>query len=236
LHDLWQEGFVNPARQSAAGFWDAAAEANHLTGNLRYTDPTGRDIYDVTQHFRDGLKDDLRNYALRGDNHLKPGQKNLADVAKKQVGSTLWEEKVAKDNFACNTNKCNKGVADWIVLSGRPRPTVAAGLLGLRRREPTAHEWADPNVDIPGWSKPMRLSEARPGDVIAQAHGKWGHVGIVGEPGETVSVNSTAKPDAGVVTMNEWGFRTGPLVNGVGPNGEGPGDAPAVVRRYIGGK
>jgi hypothetical protein len=80
----------------------------------------------------------------------------------------------------------------------------------------------------------MPVSEAKPGDVIAQAHGKWGHVGIVGQPGETVSVNSTTDP-AGIVTMNNWGFRTGPVVNGQGPNGEGPNDKPPVVRRYIGG-
>ena len=92
------------------------------------------------------------------------------------------------------------------------------------------HEWADPNVNIAGWSRPGPVSGAAPNDVIAQEHGSWGHAGIVVRSMDgslaTVSVNSTTNP-AGMVTRNNWGFRPG-------GNGEGPGDPAPVVRRYVG--
>ena len=127
-------------------------------------------------------------------------------------------------------------------MSGAPTPTIAKTkrLLGfdiqVGTRLPTAHEWADPNVDIPGWSKPISLALAAPGDVIAQGHGDFGHVGIVSDVqfGLTVSVNSGTVP-AGIVTNNDWGFRTGPHdVRATGPNGEGRNDKPPVIRKYVG--
>lgn len=82
----------------------------------------------------------------------------------------------------------------------------------------------------------MPLSQARPGDVIAQEHGdKYGHVGIVIAPNQTISVNSKTHP-AGIVTNTDWGFRPrlpyGP--DGLGQNGEKPTDPDVVVRRYMG--
>jgi len=144
--------------------------------------------------------------------------------------------------YPANSNKCNKLPADASEQSGRPRPRVPKGgiwgKLGFTR-DPTAHEWADPNVAIPGWSKTMPLSAAEPNDVIAQQHGQWGHTGVVvmGDDGtlQTVSVNSTTNP-AGIVTQNGWGFRPrGQIGPGQeGPNGEGPNDPAPVVRRYVG--
>ena len=161
-------------------------------------------------------------------------------------------------------NKCNLGTADWIDWSGVPRPQVPyaendktktqtrsertkEGLNNAigRTRLPTAHEWADPNVQIAGWSQPLPLSQARRGDVVAQEHnqtGPWGHVGVVVHapqyqppagmagpyiPAQVVSVSSLTKPP-GLVTTTDWGFR------GPGNNGEIPTDPPPVVRRYIG--
>jgi hypothetical protein len=84
--------------------------------------------------------------------------------------------------------------------------------------------------DYSGWSSPMPVCQAKPGDVIAQAHGpSYGHSGVVVGPGETVSVNSTTNP-AGIVTRNNWGFRPR------GANGEGPNDPAPVVRSYTGGE
>lgn len=105
-----------------------------------------------------------------------------------------------------------------------PRSGVL-GWLGLKR-DPTAHERADPNVHIAGWSSTKPASQAQAGDVIAQAHGSWGHAGVVVAPGQTVSVNSTTNP-AGIVTQNNWGFRP------TGGNGEGPHD-PAPVNGWDG--
>ncbi len=166
---------------------------------------------------------------------------DIANAARSQVGSWTWLYRSQKDNFACNTNKCNKGVADWIAMAGKSTPGVPKKRLTLfgieidfGTREPTAHEWADPSVQIDGWSAPMSVALAVPGDVIAQAHGNFGHVGIVADPGQTVSVNSTTTPE-GIVTENNWGFRSGALnANGLGGNGEHLGDKPPVVRKYIG--
>ena len=142
---------------------------------------------------------------------------------------------VSKGSYKAGTDKCNELVADSIEESGRPRPYVhytntgglKGGVRSLFTRDPDANEWANPNVSIPGWSAPKPLSEARPNDVIAQAHGQWGHSGIIVAWGLTVSVNTAANP-AGIVTRNDWGFRPAPQ------NGEGPGDPAPVVRHYIG--
>ncbi len=111
------------------------------------------------------------------------------------------------------------GVADWVEAAGFPRPQVPYAdirgwLFGLTR-DPTANEWADPRVDIPGWSKPFG-GYAERGNVIAVFGGlSHGHVGVVdisgtiGNPGGlTISVNSNTRP-AGIVTNNDWGFRPG---------------------------
>ena len=145
----------------------------------------------------------------------------------------------ASGNYPAGSNKCNKLPADAAEASGRPRPKVAYNS-GLGRflfsafgigRDPTANEWANPNVSIPGWSHTMPLSAAQPNDVIAQQHGNWGHAGVVvmgpGGTLQTISVNSTTSP-AGVVTMNGWGFRP------AGQNGEGLNDPAPVVRQYVG--
>ncbi len=161
----------------------------------------------------------------------RPAQKSIAQVAKSKVGSRDYLQAKSKDNYKAGTNKCNQLCADSVQQSGRPRPKVPRsgilGWLGLTR-DPTAHEWADPHVHIPGWSDPRPSSQAQPNDVIAQEHGDWGHSGIVVGPGQTVSVNSTTNP-AGIVTENNWGFRP------TGQNGEGPNDPAPVVRTYIGG-
>ena len=136
-------------------------------------------------------------------------------------------------------DKCNEFVADAIEAAGLPRPQVAyAGFFGIFKnlmgdtRDPDAHEWADPNVRIAGWSSPEPVSKARAGDVIAQQHnalGPYGHSGIVAltKPDKTASVNTAGQP--GVLSINAWGFRP------KGQNGESATDPAPVVRHYIGG-
>ena len=49
---------------------------------------------------------------------------------------------------------------------------------------PNAYELADSTMHIPGLSHTKPLSDAQPGDVIAQQHGDvYGHKGIVVGPG-----------------------------------------------------
>jgi len=158
---------------------------------------------------------------------------DIAAKALALVGSKDYLLAEAAGNYPKNKNKCNKLPADVIERSTGKRPSVPKGglqgSLGITR-DPTAHEWADPNVKITGWSEPRPVSEARPGDVIAQQHNKdgpWGHVGVVAAPGQTVSVNSAVQPE-GLVTNNNWGFRP------AGENGESANDPPPVVRHYTG--
>ena len=83
------------------------------------------------------------------------------------------------------------------------------------------------------------MSNAKPGDVIAQDHGagangnEEGHVGIIvglphdGQPGQTASANAN---QGGQVTVNDWGFRS-PTANP--NNGERSGaSSPAPVVRH----
>jgi hypothetical protein len=152
----------------------------------------------------------------------------LAQVALAHLGDVRYEAAKWNGWYRPGSNKCNQAVADWIVASGHPRPHVP-GHFGLIPRDPSAHEWADPRVAIAGWSPPMPLATAKPGDIIAQSHGPiYGHVGIVVAPGKTVSAYGEMTPQ-GLVVENDWGFRTAP-----GANGEGSRDAPPVVRRYVG--
>lgn len=67
----------------------------------------------------------------------------------------------------------------------------------------------------------------QPSDVIAMAHhdDRDGHVGIYVGNGMTASANANF---GGKITVNNWGFR------GPGQNGEHPGDAGPVVRKWIG--
>ena len=77
-------------------------------------------------------------------------------------------------------------------------------------------------------SAPFARELARPGDVIAQQHGRiYAHVGIVVAPGRTVSAYGDTAPQ-GLVLENNWGFRTAP-----GANGESATDPPPVVRRSL---
>ena len=159
---------------------------------------------------------------------------SIGSVADSKVGTNAYLQSGSKGVYGCGTNKCNELVADSVQESGRPRPQVPkSGILGWLgfKRDPTANEWANPNVNIPGWSKPGPVSGAAPNDVIAQQHGAWGHAGIVVRTMDgslaTVSVNSTTNP-AGMVTRNDWGFRP------TGGNGEGPHDPAPVVRHYVG--
>ncbi len=172
--------------------------------------------------------------AQLSDEQNQAQQQRIADEANSEVGSTAYLVSKTKGKYGADKDKCNELVADTIQASGLPRPQVGytgwkgwlARVFGLTR-DPTSHEWADPSVNIPGWSSPQPLSEARPGAVIAQEHGANGHAGIVVGSGQTVSANTAVNP-AGLVTRNNWGFRPR------GGNGDGPRDPAPVVRIYIG--
>ncbi|WP_020466071.1 CHAP domain-containing protein [Singulisphaera acidiphila] len=130
---------------------------------------------------------------------------DIVRVARSKVGAKDWMYGTAKDEFAANTNKCNKFVYDVVVEAGvKPPPKVSMYL--IFSRPPTAGEWADPKVEISGWEV---VTTPQPGDIVAEAHryaDATGHVGIVVGPNLTVSAASNV---GGVIVENDWGFRTG---------------------------
>ena len=167
----------------------------------------------------------------------------IGDVASSKENNTDYLVGKSKANYKAGSDKCNEFVADSIEEAGLPRPQIPytnEGVKGKisnamgRMRDPSANEWANPNVKIPGWSEPRPLSEAKPGDVIAQQHGTWGHVGIVAPRvsqtgGPSTTSASTAVLPQGKVTISDWGFRTR------GQNGEDMNKDPyPVVRHYTG--
>lgn len=160
--------------------------------------------------------------------HHRPTPRPLAEIALAHLGDTTYLASKWNGWYRPGSNKCNQAVADWIVASGHPRPSVP-GHFGLIPRDPSAHEWADPLVQIRGWSVPFSREQAQPGDIIAQQHGPtYGHVGVVVGDGSTVSAYGEVQPQ-GLVLKNDWGFRIAP-----GANGEASTDPPPVVRHYVG--
>jgi hypothetical protein len=67
--------------------------------------------------------------------------------------------------------KCNKFIGDCVSqCPNRPRPLIDG-------RYPTASEWADPHVNIPGYGTPH--SPPQPGDVVSEG----GHTGFMKDDG-----------------------------------------------------
>jgi len=126
-------------------------------------------------------------------------------------------------DFKPGQNKCNEFAGDTVAESGKARPEITDKNGNVRM--PSAPEWADPNVHIPGWSDTRPLSEARADDMLAQAHEDGGaHVGIVALVDGKLQTVSANAHYAGMITVNDWGFR---------PNNNGEGDnAPAPVVRH----
>ncbi len=160
-------------------------------------------------------------------------QQQTANAASSQAGSMKYSINGTTISgggvtYGKGTNKCNEFACDSVQSGTGYRPQVPkSGILGWLgfTRDPTAKEWA--TMAIPGYSGPLPLSAARPGDVIAMGHhdDNEGHVGIYVGNGRTASANFY---QGGRITVNDWGFR------GPGQNGEHPGDAGPVVRQWVG--
>jgi len=127
---------------------------------------------------------------------------DIVNAALSHVRSTDWSYFNQKDNFPARTNKCNKFVEDVLKEAGSDVPDMN-GFFSYNG--PTAGQWGDPNVDIPGYDV---VTNPQPGDIIAEPHNysdATGHVGIVTGPNETVSQSSISD----MVEKNDWGHRPG---------------------------
>ncbi|MGO9270721.1 MAG: RHS repeat-associated core domain-containing protein [Terriglobia bacterium] len=190
---------------------------------------TTRDLDGHSDYLWQKFKNSLEGNGWKTDAEVKG--LSVAQTAQTHVGSKDWAingmNTSGKDvghpqNFKPGQDKCNQFVGDTLAEAGKTRPEVPDGKGGMRM--PNAHELADPNVHIPGLSDTKPISQAQPGDVIAQEHGNvYGHAGIVVGPGETVSANATGNY-GGQITQNDWGFRP------AGQNGESSTDPAPVVR------
>ncbi|WP_426308424.1 RHS repeat-associated core domain-containing protein [Acidovorax facilis] len=125
-----------------------------------------------------------------------------AKKARSYEGSSKWRYDVAKGRFRENTNKCNLFVEDVLKEIGSNVPDMNGW---LTYNGPTAGQWGDPKVNIPGY--PV-VENPQPGDVVAisRRYGDAsGHVGIVVEKGRSASQSSITD----LVEVNSWGFRPG---------------------------
>ena len=190
---------------------------------------TTRDLDGHSDYLWQKFKNSLEGNGWKTDAQVKG--LSVAQTAQSHVGSKDWAingtNTSGKDVghpqvFKPGSDKCNQFVGDTLAEAGKTRPEIKDK--DGNTRMPSAHEMADPNVHIPGLSDTKPLSEAKPGDVIAQEHGDvYGHAGIVAGPGETVSANATGNY-GGQITQNDWGFRP------AGQNGESSTDPAPVVR------
>jgi RHS repeat-associated protein len=124
---------------------------------------------------------------------------DIVESARQHIESEEWSFHKRNGTFAPGKNKCNQFVRDALNDAFVPVPVMNG-----RMSPPTAGQWADPNVDIPGF--PIVSGPPQPGDIIAEAHetpDATGHVGIVTGDNSTVSQSSITDR----IEENNWGFR-----------------------------
>jgi RHS repeat-associated protein len=188
------------------------------------------------------LNNPLKNVDPDGHETQEQKQKKIAAAATAQNGSHAYDTKKTNISnmqiFWKGSDKCNEFVSDTVKSADGTRPVVEE-----TGKIPTAAQFADPKVKITGLSAPESMSNAKPGDVIAQDHGpnpktgnEEGHVGIVvslphdGQPGQTASANAN---EGGKVTVNNWGFRS-PTANPNNGERNGASSPAPVVRHPLG--
>jgi RHS repeat-associated protein len=201
---------------------------------LDLTDPMGLDVgaagYDASEVIR------LPNgYVFEKSTVSSPAGERLRNWALSQVGSRQWLKDSAKPPLQKGDNKCNQFLRDGVKATTGDNLAIGgvrSWLSTIRHlfegaRMPSSHELADPKAQVSGATKPMPLERGMSGDLIAQQHnseGEYGHAGIIVGRDTVVSVSSRSDP-AGIVGINNWGFRPR------GENAEARNDPPPVVRK-----
>ena len=108
-------------------------------------------------------------------------------------------------SFPSGTLKCNLYVDTQYEAAGYSLPNTGGSVFSrwFDKYPPGAQSLSDSTYDVPGW--PVVPGPAAPGDLLALD----GHVGIVTEPGKTISASSKLGAPPGSVVENDWGFREG---------------------------
>jgi RHS repeat-associated protein len=197
---------------------------------LRYIDPDGMAVEEINGGVRFTGEDAIAAFKViqsvygqtnnaadkepEDDQNQQGVRDKVVRTAKSYVGSEDWQYAKTKDNFGSETNKCNQFVYDVLKQSGAdPGTPNRSGwikrTLGLGEKyPPTAGQWADPNVSIPGWEVLKPGESPQPGDVAAQKidyADATGHVAIVTGANETTGTSTTDGVDA--IKTSDWGFR-----------------------------
>jgi hypothetical protein len=119
--------------------------------------------------------------------------------------SRLWSEWRWNDSrFRTKAPKCNQFVADIIIEAELPYPYVPIrpGFPQYGFRPPTASEWADPNINIPGFSRPIIVHPdlRKPGDISSTGS----HMGI--HVGEGEWINASSITNSVNISEDQGGF------------------------------
>ena len=177
----------------------------HYSNNnpVKYKDPDGKVPYSSIELYYPPTLPSVKDVRQR-----------IADYAKDNIGSTLWNYNASRGRAKEGTWKCNLFVYEMATSAGASPGTPNGGkgksllrALGLGS-PPTAEQWADPNYTIPGW-RVLPHGEAKlPGDVAAEKYSGGtdytGHVSIVTSEGKTTGVSNIVPKE---VKETDWGFR-----------------------------
>ena len=166
-------------------------------------DPYGLDFWQSPGYY---------NWGWPGSKPPPPQPTDPVAVANSMVGSWQYNAAIGNpfDNYSSGVwtsipfiqdsyrrNKCNKFVGDCISeCPNRPKPFING-------RFPTAAEWGDPNVTIPGYGSPH--TGIQPGDVITDGV----HVGFMNYNGNYVEASSGGAVKSLDPSNNNTGWNPG---------------------------
>lgn len=151
----------------------------------------------------------------------------------------LWRDTAVRGNFDDTKNKCNLFVYETLVAAGADPGaphhstinTLTGGVLG-NAYPPTAADWANASVAIPGWRVLGPDEQPSPGDVVAQriAYGDAsGHVMIVGPESTFIGTGDRNGPHGSLEQIPSEDY-----LGEVNPHGKELLHGPLVFRRWIG--
>jgi hypothetical protein len=170
-------------------------------------------------------------------------RQKIVDRALKNLreNPALWQDTAVRGNFDGTKNKCNLFVYEMLAGAGAGADpglphhsaldTLTAGILG-NAYPPTAGDWANPKIDIPGWRVLSQGEKPEPEDVVAQRitfADASGHVMIVGPRDTFIGAGENNGPHGSLEQIPRKDY-LGPLDH----DGKELAHDPLVYRRWVG--